>query len=1008
MKKTRSLIILLLVLTSLTSFSQKYFFKNLSVADGLSQSEIYAICEDQRGNLWFGSMGGGIIKYDGYSFTSYREEDGLNSNYVNTIFEDNKRTIWIGTSEGISTYDGYIFKNLSDTLLLHNDNIKAIIQDKDGLIWFGTANNGVFKYDGKKIRQVKLPVESSNLQVSCLFNSSDTVIWVGTDQGAFVISWDTCIHYTKRQGLAGNSIRSICQDKTGNIWFATYGNGISSFDGTKFSNYDVYDGLSNNTVYSIFCDNQGNIWCGTGHGVSKYDGKNFKTYRETSGLASNVVVCIIQDATENLWFGTAGGGVSRFNGERFIHYTSNDKLGKGILSVIQATNGNMVFGSSIGGITVFDGTSYTLLKRNNSFTNSRVIALYYSPDSTLWCGTIDDGAFRFKTRGFEHFNPQCGLHSNNISSFATDIAGNIWFASLDSGICVYNQLAEKYIKFNKTSGLESNVVYQLKADNKNNVWIATANGGMHKINIKPNDTIYSDIIHLNKEKGITDKSVKALEIDSLNNVYFGTSGDGIFIYNGSKFYTLNKDNGLCSNNIYLLMFDNAGNLWAGTELGIDKILLDSAFNIKKCIHYGRNEGFTGIEVYRNSYCIDNNNNIWFGTVNGANMYKSSEEEEKHFSPTVYLTNIRLFYENINDTKFADSILPWYPIPHELKLPYRQNNLTFEFSGIYLRNPEAVRYKWILEGFEEEWSPELNQRSVTYSNLSTGIYTFKVKACNEFNEWNSNTVSFTFEILNPLWQRWWFLTSVFLFVLLIIWRIIYLRFKRIKTKNRIAQERLEMEKTIIELEQEAARLQMNPHFIFNSLNSIQGFIATQDTFQAKRYLAKFARLMRLILENAREEYVTIENEVEILENYLELEKLSTNNKFEFSIEIDPSIDKELIEIPPMMIQPFVENAIIHGVKNKSDKGTIQLKFSLDKDLLICEIKDDGVGREKAMEKKKQGHAKHKSTGMSVTKKRLEQLKLQTKLNARIEIEDLKDKNGQPIGTKVNIFIPYESY
>lgn len=996
------------LLISIGGYCQKYNFKNFTVADGLTQSEIYAICEDRRGNLWFGSRGGGIIQYDGYDFTSYREEDGLKSNFINTVCEDDKGTLWIGTYEGLCTYNGISFVTLSDSLIPLNDNINAIIKDSKDQLWIGTTNQGLIKYTKQKFSKVNITDSDNEFEILCLYEDTDKNLWIGTDIGVCKYKKDTATWYTRRDGLSGNNIRSICGDGNGNIWFATYGNGVSVYNGKYFLNYNVYNGLCNNTVYAAFYDGQGNVWFGTAHGVSRYDGMSFKAYRENSGLASNVVVCINNDASQNIWFGTSGGGISKFDSERFIHYTRNEKLGRGVLSVIQALNGNMVFGTTMGGISVFDGKDYTLIKGINGFTNSRIISLWYAPDSTLWCGTLNDGAYRFKDRGFERLSIYDGLHSNNIAAFTSDTAGNIWFASLDSGICIYNSHLDTYQRFNSKNGLKSNVVYTLKGDNKGNVWVGTANGGIHKYNFTSIDTLKQKLINLNINDTLTNKSIKSIAIDSNNNIYFGTSGDGIIVYDGQNFKYIKKKSGICSNNIYLLQFDNDQNLWAGTEQGIDKITFDSSLNIDNCFHYGRNEGFTGIEVYRNSSFKDKDGNMWFGTVNGATLYNPEEDKEIHIVPKLHITNIKLFYDDIKNTKYTDTTRPWYPIPPSLKLPHRQNSLTFEFAGIYQRNPDAVRYKWILEGFEEEWSPELKQREITYSNLPPGSYTFKVNACSEYGVWNTEPSTFAFEILTPLWQRWWFISLIVLSIVLIIGRIIYMRFKRIKTKNRIEQEKLEMEKTIIELEQEAARLQMNPHFIFNSLNSIQGYIASKDTFQAKRYLAKFARLMRLILENSREEFVPIENEVEILDNYLELEKLRTNNKFDYKIEVDELINKEATEIPPMMIQPFVENAIIHGMKNKTGSGFINIKFNLKDKLINCEIIDDGVGREQASKDKVQTPRKHKSTGISVTRKRLEQLKLQSGLEAGIEILDLKDKNDHPAGTKVNIFIPYESF
>jgi ligand-binding sensor domain-containing protein len=987
------------------SIAQKYNFRNYSVSEGLTQSEIYAICEDMRGNLWFGSMGGGIIKYDGYSFSSYREEDGLIDNFVYSIYEDSKGNLWIGTEKGVCVYDGQRFTSLGDSTALVKATVRSIIEDKDSTLWFGTSKNGIFQYHNGAMHHFLPDSAHPGLTIYCLCEGKDSAIWIGTDSGVCRHTRKKSHWFTKKDGLPANVIRTICCDNRDQIWLGTFGGGIVCYDSNRFKSYTVYDGLANNTVYTSLKDSQGNLWFGTAHGATKYNGHIFNTYRKNSGLASNIVVYMAEDSSGDIWLGTAGGGISRFDSERFVHFPENDKMGRWIYSILQAPNGSMLLGSSKGGLTVYDSTGYSLLNGANGFTNSMVMSIHYTSDSTLWCGTLDDGAYKFKRHGFQHFSIDNKLHSNNITSITSDTSGCVWFASLDSGICAYNEKTDSFLFFNTTKGLASNNIYTVVADHGGNIWAGTVNEGLIKITLLDPDSFLVKTEHFTVESGLSNNTVKSIAIDSTNKIFIGTSGGGINIYNNGVLKVLDKKDGLLSTNIYLLVFDLDNNLWAGTESGVDRIVLNTGLDVAQYNHYGQGEGFTGIEVYRNSATLDKNGNLWFGTVNGATRYSPGKDKATPAPPKIHITGIRLFYERIENTRFIDSITPWYPVPFNLSLPYKQNSLTFEFRGIYQRNPSSVRYKWILEGTDDIWSPALDLQEVTYSNLAPGKYIFKVKSCNENGIWNKKPAVFSFEILIPLWQQWWFISSaVFLFVA-IIGGIIFIRLKRIKQKNKIAREKLEMEKNIIELEQEAARLQMNPHFIFNSLNSIQGFIATNEAFQAKRYLAKFARLMRLILENAREEFIPVENEVEILENYLELERLSTNNKFDFDIRISKSIQADFIEIPPMLIQPFVENAIIHGIKKKDGKGHISVEFSSAENIVICQITDDGIGRQKADTLNKQLTSKHKSTGISVTQKRLDQFKIQGKTDAGVNIEDLKDSEGNALGTKVVLSIPF---
>ena len=774
---------------------------------------------------------------------------------------------------------------------------------------------------------------------------------------------------------------------------------------TAFTNYTVESGLCSNTIFSVLKDHNGRVWFGTANGVSMFDGTSFHNFYNNNGLPVNVVMCMNEDSSHDIWFGTSGGGVSRLDNTRFVHFTESDKMGRQVYSLIQALNGKMLFATSEGGLTLFDGHNFSLLKGTSDFTSSKVRALYYDSDSNLWIGTQNDGLFKFNSYGFHHITMADSLISNSINGIAMDTARNIWFSSPDSGICVLTK-DNTFAYFTAKNGLLSNTIYALASDENGSVWIGT-DKGLNRISIFGTKTLYPEIAKYTREEGLSNNSVRSVAIDNMGNVFVGTAGGGINILKDNNFISIDRKNGLTSNNIYTLLFDNGNNLWVGTEQGVDRITFGDNFKVTELRHFGKNEGFSGIEVYRNSCFKDKDGRLWFGTVNGATVYNPNEDVPYEIAPKTHITGIKLFFDNIENTKYADSVSSWYPIPEALVLPYNQNSLTFDFVGIYQRNPEAVLYKWKLEGLNNDWSPVLRQHEVTYSNLSPGNYTFLVLSGNEYNVWNKEPARFTFTILPPIWERWWFMLLSGMLIVGLIAYFFHSRVKKIKEKNRIEKEKLEMKMSIIELEQEASRLQMNPHFIFNSLNSIQGFISANDATQAKRYLTKFARLMRLILENAREKFVPLQNEIEMLDNYMDLERLCKNSKFEFSIMVHPDIDTGMTEIPPMMIQPFVENAIIHGLKNKEGQGKLNITFSLQDSMLICEVTDDGIGRKKAMEIKAKTNAKHKSTGILVTQKRLEQLQKIAGMYAGFEITDLYDDQKNSTGTKVTISIPFET-
>ena len=386
------------------------------------------------------------------------------------------------------------------------------------------------------------------------------------------------------------------------------------------------------------------------------------------------------------------------------------------------------------------------------------------------------------------------------------------------------------------------------------------------------------------------------------------------------------------------------------------------------------------------------------------MHAPQENAINTQPPKTHITSVRLFYEQIDSTPFADSTSAWYLLPLGLDLPHRQNHLSFEFIGINHKNPEKVKYSWRLEPYEENWTPLTRKTEATYSNLKPGAYTFFVKACNEDGICNEKPQAFPFIIRPPYWQKLWFQILVVGLVALLIGFIFQWRIGQIKKKNEAARKKAEMDRNMIELEQKALRLQMNPHFIFNALNSIKGCMAMDDTAAARKYLVKFARLMRLILDNSRTPYISIETEVQTLALYLEIEKLSKSDGFEFEIEVDPELDKEGMGIPPMLVQPFVENAILHGVAPIRD-GKIKVSFLPEEGQIKCVVEDNGVGREKAAELQSSLGKEHKSTATTVTEERLALLEPGKGTDYRIHFEDLKDETGEPTGTRVELYMPF---
>jgi ligand-binding sensor domain-containing protein len=1006
-------ILLYFFILAASAFPQQYNFHNYSVKDGVAQSQVYSLLQDSRGYMWMGTRGGGISRFDGINFRTYTVNDGLINNYVFCIKEDRKKNLWIGTNSGLSSYNGITFTNYQPA----SDSTQVWVQDIDfdnkGRKWLASNTGILFLDEHNSFVNVSDLLKQKRTVVNSVLVDKQGNIWYGNGEGLYKITETnngfSLSSYGKTQGFMTNSITSLKEDSKGNIWIGTYGDGVYKYDGKTFSRIDFQLELYRQTVLDIYFDNHDNVWLATlSNGIAQYNtvAKTFSWLTENEGLSNNHVQSITQDKSGNYWFGTSGGGVCTYFGKQFTNYDKSAGLGGNfIYSIFRDSRNRLWIGTSDKGLSVFDSAKFTTYNSRNAFTDVKVKAMNEDNEGNMYFGTDGEGVFMYN--GTE-FKPVEGLTKKYIRAIVKDPSGNLYIATAGTGLykISFNKDKIKLQNFTTNDGLLHNRLTCLHYDKQGRLWYGTENNG---IGVLLNDVVQKTVV--SKKNGLQSNTIRCLTEDENGYLWAGTGGYGIAgfpLYQGDlKVKTYDHRNGLSSSNIYLLITDKDNNLFVGTETGLDHIQLDNTRKPVSIKHYSKGEGFTGIETCQNSVFRDHDGTIWFGTINGLSKYNPDNLVKNENEPVTSITDVKLFYESISNTPYRNFAGDWNTITY-LNLPYDQNHLTFDFFAINFSNPEAVKYQWKLEGFDQEWSPVSKNHSILYSNLNAGDYTFMVKACNEDGVWNKMPVTLRFHIAAPLWLRWWFITLIVLIALAIVFFIFKWRENIIRAKAGEQQRKLQLEKDVVELEQKALRLQMNPHFIFNALNSIQSQIGTDNEQTARYYLAKFSRLMRQILDNSRNTVITLEEEVNTLENYLLIEKFCNGDRFDYSIHVDPAIEKDYIKIPPMLLQPFVENAIKHGLKyiDQTKRGLIEVSFSEKDSFLECSVTDNGIGRMKSEELNRLSkETYHKSTALLVTQERLDMLKEDKNVQS-LEIIDLYDEKGDPAGTKVILRIPLE--
>ena len=515
------------------------YFVNYTGAQGLAYNTVNCITEDKNGNLWFGTGGGGVSKFDGRIFVNYTSADGLANNSVTSIAEDKSGNLWIGTAGGVSRYDGNSFVNYTTSQGLANNTVWSILADKTGNLWFSTSG-GVSKYDGKSFVNFTTVQGLAINRVLCSIQDKAGNFWFGLDGGGIsMYDGKTFVNYDAAQGLAGNKVVSITQDKTGNLWFGTYGGGVSKYDGKSFVNFTITQGLAGNVVASITEDRTGKLWFGIyGGGVSRYSGKSFVNYTTAQGLANNVVRSIAEDKSGNLWFGTNGGGVSKYGGESFVNFTTSQGLANNLgYSIAEDKAGNLWIGTFGGGLSKYDGKTFVNYTKAHGLASNLIQCISEDEAGNLWIGTNGGGVSKYTGKSFVNFSTLQGLGDNSVQCITQDKVGNIWFGT-NSGVTFYD--GKSFANYSTLQGLPNDIVNCITEDETGNIWIGTEEG--------------LSLLRVKNIHRIADSSLRTQ------------------IGSRQLFENITTQNGLPDNYVTQVIQGDDKKLYAGTNLGICELL----------------------------------------------------------------------------------------------------------------------------------------------------------------------------------------------------------------------------------------------------------------------------------------------------------------------------------------------------------------------------------------------------------------------------------------------------
>lgn len=769
----------MLLLLSHRVFADEHYFQNYSVEDGLPQSKVTFALQDRQGYLWIATDGGGVSRFDGFEFETFSTAEGLADSSVLCILEDGDGNLWFGTNRGLSRYDGRGFVSVGAGSSFGP--VYALIEDDDRHLWVG-AERGVFELPkGSASFEARFAdLEAVANGVHSLLEDGSGRLWLGTGDGVVRFDEGDVTYFGAEQGLPGDLVNVIIEDHRGDIWFGTSG-GAARYDGNRFEALTMEQGLRHNDVRALLETHDGVLWIATdGGGVCRFDGEEVKCLTESNGLSSNFVWSLTEDREGNLWISTYRGGIDRYSGDRFVRFSPPGGFGGDVVrSILEDRKGNLWFGTLRNGAARWDGETLTQFTTRDGLMSDFVLTVFEDRDFDLWFGTFQ-GISRFDGRSFRSFGVAEGLPDRVVRAIQQDEEGHIWIGTNVGGVSIYD--GENFRNFSIADGLTDDRITALARGKAGVMWIGSQDGL----------TKYTDgrFVDFGAELGIRPRNISHLIDDGADRLWIGEYGRGIHRCPveiedeegaPTRCLSFTSEDGLIHDSVVSMAFDGAGYLWVGTENGVSRFDLHLYERTGKKVfkNYETTEGFTGIECINKAIYRDQRGDLWFGTVAGAFRYRPAEDRFNTVEPLTGITNVRLFFEDVNWG--AAGVLR-----EEGRLEHDENHLTFDFLGISLTAPSKVRYRYRLDGWDDAWSPTTAERQATYQKLPPGHYAFHVEARNGDGVWNDRPATFAFAIVPPFWRTGWFAALSVMSLVMAVLGFVKVRLWQLEEQRRVLQ------------------------------------------------------------------------------------------------------------------------------------------------------------------------------------------------------------------------------
>ncbi len=764
--------------------------------DGLPQATVQCVLQTRDGYLWMGTQEA-LVRFDGDRFETFDKQNvkEMPNAWIWHLVEDRAGNLWIGSFGG----GLYCLKNgkISGFTLykgLSNDLVTSILEDRRGHFWIGTMGGGLNRLDpreeGGKFTVYNTGNGLAGDKVWDICEDSNGVLWIAADGGLNRLdpgsgSFKT---YTVEEGLAGNRVNALCEDGDGNLWVGTEG-GLNRLDSKRehFSVFCDVNGLSSQRIRSLGTDRDGNLWVGTwDRGLFRLDlrkkGGAYASFSRVPGLTNNIIFAIYEDREGGLWIGTHGGGLNLLENGKFGVYTTREGLaGDMVKSICQDREGGMWFGTDGSGLNRLKDGNYSVYTDENGLSVNSVHCVVEGRDGSMWVGTGGGGVNRLDpvSGKITHYSVEHGLSSKDTSVVYEDRLGTLWVGTYDGGLNRLDPGAENgaVIAYGLKEGLPSDNIWAVHEDRHGDLWIGTYGGGLARKNGEK-FTVYNTG---NTGGGLSSNYIMGLYEDPGGTLWIGTSGGGLVRFKNGTFAAVSIAQGLGTDKVQQVLEDDRGYFWMGTNKGIFQVkkqeiddCCDGKIEKIHSIAYDEKDGMKSRECnggIQPSAWKSRDGNIWIPTIKGVVLVEPAKVEIDGTPPPVKIEEIAADDGTIRVDYLAEA--------GKVVFPPGIQRLSIRYTALNLLAPDSVRFKYKLEGHDDDWVDVAGRRTAYYTKLWPGEYVFRVIASNSDGAWSETGASFSFYQEPYFFQTGWFLMLCIIGVLLFAFGVFRWRVNRIK-------------------------------------------------------------------------------------------------------------------------------------------------------------------------------------------------------------------------------------